>query len=409
MLFDYIGRVTSVRAFELCCFYVLLIISTHALAAEALIKSSVDSKIAFIDNVLLSDQNSRNEVLLSIAPSFNLTARTPVWNIDVGAGLRDDTYKNNGFDTTQVNFNSIAEYMLERDTYSLNAGYVKKSSLNTDADIFGLSSNVLNKNTLVITPRYSRRLTERLRLAISYSVTDVSYDEQTATFAPFNMNVTSANLSYNYNLITAFNATMRSTKYQSEDGLSDFDLFSVQVGAVSQVHERVSLNVSVGVTQRTTVDEAQDIAFLGVILTLPAEKTRSNTTVLSAGVSAAITSESDLGISLARTNAANLFGGLDQVDRVALNYDSNFAQSWSISVNSGYTVTQSVSSGLVFSDRNILTLNVSLEKWMSKYWRLRGTYLFTEQNYTGTTVRQNSSSERLSFQLSYKFKDLSIF
>jgi len=234
-------------------------------AAEWSAQPEVTLRTGYNDNIRLTsvDHDSVWETVLRPAVKFGVATENKglTGNADFsirrftgGSGLESS----DRLDREDVDLNLNAYHRMERGNSGLGVTITRDSTLDSELDDTG---NVIEERATrlsqTLSPSWSRLLTERMRLDLSYRFTTVGYSDE---LPPLDL------IGYNYDVFSAslvrmFSARINGTasysysRYKPEIGF-DSDTLSLQAGASWNVSQTLSSSILAGLRKTTTFSTA---------------------------------------------------------------------------------------------------------------------------------------------------------
>ena len=247
----------------------VIIYSVNVYPYEASLVADVDARVEYNDNIFITNQPHEGVTGLLVTPSITGVVKEKHWQAALDARLRNSTYTDSSLDGNDQYFNLNGSYNAERNIYSLNVNYDLDSNLSSTSTDFGLSGKRINRKMRSISPQYTRFLSERVSLTLSYSYSDVEYlDAADTGYLPYATQAGSGSIIYNLSERSQINASLQVADYASKDNLTTYLLFSPRFGITHRPTETVSLDFMVGASRRTTTNlNTETIPLLGTVLT----------------------------------------------------------------------------------------------------------------------------------------------
>ena len=385
---------------------------SDAYSYESLLKASVLTYTEYNDNMFLSIDNPEDRTSIVVAPSISGVIKEQSWQADLSARLKSYRYSEADLNNNEQFFDLIGRYNAERNIFSLNVNHGLTSNLSYASADFGLVDQRVNTKKQSVTPQYTRLLTERAVLMLSYSYTDVSYSgAENLNYNPYVTETGSGSLIYNLTERDKLTLSLFAVDYKSQDEQVTYQLFMSRFGVVHKFSETLSTDFLVGVSRRYTTNlSTQEIDFFGNTIVNTQEIDYSDRgLVFDASINLKLES-GEIIVSGSRDNKTNSFGGLDQVDKFKLSYDENLSSLWKYFMSVGYEDIISISSASRVSDRNFLFFEARAVYSISQNWGATASYSYTEREFTNNLSNSDTPySNKIFMSLSYNFPSLTTF
>jgi len=401
----------SLITYCLLCLFCLLATS-QVDAAEYSFKSDISARTEYDDNIFVTNTDHNSVTALTLIPSIDGVIKEAQWQADINAHIQSNNYSDHNLNSNDKFFDLTGKYNGERNIFSLNANYDLDSSLNTASSDFGLVGRRVKSRKKSFSPGYTRLLTERLALVLSYRYSDVDYLEAENTgFTPYIAQTASGSLIYNLTEKDKLTLSLQGVDYNSRNDLVTYTLLDSRFGIEHKFSETLSADFLAGVSrQKSTNLVTQSFGFFGNIIIQTREVNLTNRgLVLDAGVKQILES-GEVDARISRNNSTNSFGGLNQVDTIKLNYNHRLSNLWRYRVNTRYEDVTAISTGTRSTDRQVLFFETVMSYALSRKWSVNGSYRYVKRKFTN--VNNNGSvphSNRIYLGMTYNFPTLSTF
>ena len=241
---------------------------SSAYAVEYSLESDIDARVEYNDNIFLTDQPHDSVTGIIITPTIYGIIKEQHWESKLSARIRSHTYSDDTLDTNDQFFDLIGRYIGQRNIFSLNYNYDFDSNLNATSSDFGIAGRRVNREIQSISPQYTRLLTERSVLSLSYTYSDVDYLEAEGTgYTPYITESGVFSLAYDLTEKDKLTLSFQGVDYTSKNDLITYQLFSSRVGVDHKFSETLSTDFLVGVSrQNSTSLSTQSFDFFGNII-----------------------------------------------------------------------------------------------------------------------------------------------
>lgn len=371
------------------------------------IESSVSSGIAYNDNVFLTTDDVTSASDFSVSPKVKISMEEANWAVSMGLMIRSSkhTDTDSDLDSNEQRYNASVSYQDEKSQSVINAGYNVTSSLNSESSDFGLVRTQVDRNTFTLSPRYSINLTGRMSLSLSYGFTDVEYDDTiNSGFVPYVTRAPSAAFNYNLSERSQISLLSALTSYESDDGLSEYDMRVVQLNYNYNFSEIVSGRVLYGRSNRdvtTQTTTAPTPFFLGTqIAQIYDVETESNGAVYNAELTQNI-HNGVIKYKVSQDNKASSFGSLDEVRTVSVSANQKTSDLWAYGLSSIYSDTTNIGSGTVASGRTVLNVRGHLRYSIRRNLQITGSYVYSIREFDSQVSNTRPDSNKIYIGLTY--------
>ncbi len=382
-------------------------------SSEKLLEASVSARTGYNDNIFLTSLPHDAVSSFIITPSLSGVIKEQNWQAKLNSQLRLNQYSNHNLDSNGQLFNLTGQYNAERNIFSLSVGHDLMTSLSTVSTDFGLSRERIKRKTQSITPQFTRLLTERLALTLSYSYSDTEYleIEDDIRFVSSYTGTGSAALRYNLTEKDEVSINFQAVDYTRKDKLGDIQLFDVSVGFDHGFSQTLSMDLAIGESKRNSTNlQTITFDFFGGTATQDQEinvKTRGST--LNLGVKQLLEKGSISG-RISRNTTTNSFGGLNETDKLVINYDERLSSLWRYAISASYENTTSVSAATTSTDREVLFLEARTNYSLTQDWNMKLSYRYSQREFKNISSSGDTpDSNRLQIGLTYNLPPLSTF
>lgn len=393
---------------------ITLLLSFNAVASERSLEANINARAEYNDNIFLTTQPHDSTKGLIITPTLSGVIKEQNWESELRARLRINEYSDNNLNSTDQLFDLTGRYIAERNIFSLNINHNFESNLSSESSDFGIVGKRINRKTQSISPQYTRLLSERSVLILSYTYSDADFLEAESTgFTAYITENASASFIYDLTEKDKLTLSLTAVDYTSRDELVTYQLFMTRFGIDHKFSEALSADFLVGLSRRNSTNlQTQSFDFFGQVITTTQEIDVNNRgIVLDAGI-AQLFETGEIEGRISRNNTTNSFGGLDEVNSLKINYTDKLSELWRYQVSGNYDDVTSISSrgGNSTTDRETFYLESVAFYSISKAWNINASYRYIARKFkTDTSADRSPYSNRIYIGLTYNFPSLSTF
>ncbi len=386
----------------------LLCLPGHALAAQYSLVTKASARAEINDNIFITSAAHDSVSGLVVTPQARLVVKELNWQSYLNTKLVFNRYSDHNLDSNDVLFDWSSSYSLERHVLSLDVKYNKDSSLNSTSSDFGVVARRVKSRSSALAPSYQYIANQRTRLSLTANRTQVDYSDDVG-FIAYSLDSLSASWLYTLSERNTVSLTLQGSKYRSDDGIYQYDLTVLQVGLQHQFNELWSFNGAIGDSRRNSSNQATNtINFFGqTINVIQVNNFTTNGLVLDATFKRDL-EQGRLGITFSRNNAANSFGGLNEVSTFKLMHQYQISELWQQVLSIRYEDVNAVSSGVMVTDRTVLLFEIRLIRQIDRQWKINASYRYATRQFDAV-LAADASSNRLFLGLTYNFPDISTF
>jgi len=403
-------KVSNICEAIFVCFVFFYVSNTYS--KEYSIEADVDARTEYNSNIFLTSLPHDSTKGVIITPSLSGLIKEKRWEGKLRARIKSHNYSDANLDSNDQYFDFTGKYFAERNVFSLNVNYDLASSLNSASDSFGIVARRINTKRLSISPKYTRLLTERLILSVSYTYSDVDFLEAKNTgFTPYITETGSGALVYDLTKKDKLTISLVAVDYASRDERVKYRLFMSRFGIDHKFSETLSTDFLAGVSRRNSTNlQTQSFDFFGQPITITREIDAKNRgLVLDAGITQLFENGQVEG-RISRDNTTDSFGGLNEVNRFKINYTDKISALWRYNISGRYEDVSSISSGSRRTDRKLFFLESSAYYSISRNWNAKISYRYVVRRFKSDTSNNvAANSNRIYVGLTYNFPSLSTF
>lgn len=402
---------TIPRVLKIPVVCIALFQTSNAWSYEGALEADIDTRAEYNTNIFLTNQPHDAVTGIIITPSLSGIIREQNWEAKLRARLRINNYSDHTIDGNDQFFDLTGQYSAQRNIFSLNINHDLDSNLSSTSTDFGIVGRRVERKSQSLTPQYTRLLTERLALILSYTYADVDYLEaEDIGFTPYISQTGSASLQYDLTERDELSFSLVAVDYVSKNDLVTYQLFISRIGIDHKFTETWSTDFMAGVSRRNSTNlQTQTFDFFGQPITqTQVIDFNDRGFVLDAGITRLLETGQIEG-RISRNNTTNSFGGLDQVDQFKINYTDKISELWRYKISGRFDDVTSIS-GSSNNDREVFFFESVAFYSISRNWRANASYRYIIRRfYSDTSDSRAPHSNRIYLGLTYNFPSLSTF
>ena len=386
--------------------------TSNAWSYEAVLEADVDARVEYNDNIFLTSGPHDSIKALKITPSLHGVIKEKHWQAQLNAMIRSENYSDDSLDGNDQFFSLTGQYSEERNIFSLNVTHDLGSNLNSIATDFGIAGRRINTKRQSISPQYTRLITERLVLTLSYAYTDIDFENAENTFyTPYITETGSGSLMYDLTERDKLTLSLQGVDYNSKNDLITYQLFTSRIGLEHKFSETLSSDFLVGISRLNSTNlTTTTFDFFGQPVTVTqAVDSERRGSVYDAGIIQLLES-GQIGGRVSRNFNSNSFGGLDRTDRLSLNYLKNISELWRYVINARIDDINSSNTGTGSLSRKLFFFESIAYYSISRNWNVNASYRYVLRRFNSDTSEDRAPhSNRIYVGLTYNFPSLSTF
>lgn len=405
-MIKYIGIISAISVIAFSVF------PLNASSSERLLEASITARSEYNDNIFLTASAHDSVSSVVVTPSLSGIIKEQNWQLDLNSRLRINRYSDSELNSTGQLFKLTGQYNAERNIFSLSIGHDLISSLRSTSSDFGISSQQVERKTQSVTPQFTRLLTERSILSLSYSYSDADYDDDAdSRFVASYTETATVALRYNLSETDQVSINLQGVDYTRKDNLGDIQLFNINLRLDHQFSENLSVDLSVGGSRRNSTNlQTSVLDFFGTSILVSQEiDNKTNGKTLDFGFNQLLES-GEFGVRVNRDTTTNSFGGLDEIDTFVINYNERLSSLWRYDLVARYNNTNSISVATTSTDREVISLEARTSYSITRDWNMSLSYRYSQRKFTSISSTGNTpDSNRLQIGLTYNLPRLSTF
>lgn len=398
-----------IRASFMC----LILSGSASEAAEWTIDPTLSFRGGYIDNFRLSTNNQISTAEATFSPSAVFGIATPASGVNGTVGFDFRRYEEDrDLDENNARLNINSFHRMERSRLGLNLDFTKDTTLDSQLEATGLAFDRIPRRRANISPNWSYSFTERSRLSIGYSFSDVEYsNNSTSNFVNFTLNAAQASLSSAINEKTIASITLSGSKSSNDNDVESTNA-NLQTGASYQFSETLSGSLFIGV-RRTRVDFSQNslIPILSgntIIGFVPLNQDVSNQdwgTTYSASINKAFL-RGNVSLLATRAISDDANGRPIETNRLSLRNLYRFSEILSATLNLEFYNSQSNNNVGNSLNRNYYQIEPKFKWALKKFWSLSGSYRYRVQTFDD--IKDDATQNAAYLTLTYRWPRIAI-
>lgn len=390
----------------------LLALVPNAYSAEHRLEASVNARAEYNDNIFLTSGPHDAVSGVIITPSLSGIIKEQNWQTELKAKLRLQKYSDATIDGNDQFFSLTGRYNGQRNIFSLNINHDLDSNLDSTTTDFGIAGRRVDRKNQSISPRYTRLLTERLVLTLSYTYSDVDFLEvENTAYTSYVSDIGSVTLLYDLTEKNPLSFVLQAVDYRSKGDLLTYQLLVSRIGIEHKFSDELSIDFQAGVSRRESTRLVTGLAIVSgqVIRQTQQHDFNDRGFVLDAGVTQQLETGSIQG-RISRDNTTNSFGGLDQVDVLKVSYTEKLSALWRYDISARVEDIVSLSKNTADIDRDLFFFESRVFYSITEKWSVNAGYRYIARRYKSDNSESRAPHSNMIYAgLTYNFPALSTF
>ncbi len=390
---------TYVLGVFMVCIAMLPISNTYA--RQWSLESSINARSEYNDNIFLTSGPHDAVTGMTITPALSGVINEKNWEAKLRARLRINKYSDHTIDGNDQFFDLTGRYNAQRNIFSLNINHDLDSNLSSASTDFAIVGRRVERKSQSISPQYTRLLTERLNLTLSYTYSDVDFlDVENRRFIPYSTETAFISFQYDLTEKNKLSFMLQAVDYRSKNDLTTYQLFVSRIGVDHQFSKILSVDFQAGVSRRNSTSLntlSQKIDF------------HNRGFVMDAGVTQRLENGRVEG-RISRDDTTNSFGGLDQVDKFIVTYTQRLSSLWRYDISARFEDISSVSTNNGSTDRDLFLFETKVYYSITPKWVVNASYRYSARKFKSDASESRAPhSNRVYVGMTYNFPSLSTF
>ena len=395
---------------------VILILSTcSAYSAEWKIDPMLRFRAGYNDNLNLDTRNEVSTAEATFSPSAVFSVATPTSGASGNVHFdfrRFESDSNLNDNNSRFKLNAFRN--LERSRLSLDLGFIKDTTLDSQLEATGLAFGRKRRQSFTVSPNWIYTFNERTRISANYSYRDVNYlNPDNVRFIDFTANSGQASLTRVMNEKTTASLTLSGSQSDSDNNVKSVNI-NLQGGASYQFNETLSGSLFVG-ARRTKTDfsrTSQIFIFsgnnpnpIGVILLPSSVTNRSSGVTFSTSLTKSFL-RGEIGLSASRDTSNDINGQPIVVTRLSSSNLYRFSDILSANLRLEYYNSQSNDNVGSSLNRNYIQIEPGFNWALKKFWSLSGSYRYRKQTFD--SIKDDATQNAAYLTLTYRWPRIAV-
>ncbi|MCK5604503.1 DUF560 domain-containing protein [Candidatus Pacearchaeota archaeon] len=368
-------------------------------ASSISLESEVNARATYDDNVRFPADGESASIFM-IMPKMKLAYESDSWETAINARASGTTYSSAFQDQIDSYIDIGTAYKDDRDIYSVSVGYDNHSNRTTDTNFLGVTPDQVERRTITLAPTYTRLLTERASLSLTYSYANEHYKSNSSgVLLPFETQTATGVMAYNLSQKSELIFEVYMTDYESENKISEYQITGAKIGIEHKFSKMISGKIFAGMNERDFVTRSsQNFPFSGSTITgTQAVETSSNGAIFEAAIDMKWVE-----LQASRDTVVNSIGGLDQTDNASVKFRMQVTPLIGITLLIKKEEINELNNNVIDQSRTYSSIIPAMTFSLARNLSLRAEYIRGEQEVLGTQGL-SSKYNRFSVNLKYNF------
>ncbi|HEY9050809.1 MAG TPA: hypothetical protein VIQ03_04650 [Gammaproteobacteria bacterium] len=385
------------------------------MAAEWKAEPSVSMNISQNDNIHMSSTNEESATGYTLAPGLSLSGQEINWNVLLDANLRAVRYSGvEDVDSNNGSLSFLNKYSTERQSWRLNASYVKNTTLDTSPETqsadAGIGEDQRDQKDTEIAPGWSWSVSRLQQIDVSYTLAH-SETEGTSTIASSEYDTNKVSLGYSYQLAENKDLSVFASieKFDSNTTSFEYEQPALYVQYNHKLNESDKITFLVGAWKLDAVFHNEligcDFVFAGQCVLNPVygdvENTNNGTLY---DVSYFTYGElTDLTFGINSTVIPNRYGGAQQKDLIKFTLLYRISPRHNFNFYMDAYETETIEGNILSAaqDRKQFRVKPSYIWRLNKDWVLGASYQFVKHEYTLSGLESDSNAFYINLNMTW--------
>lgn len=367
------------------------VISTSALAAEWAIEPAVALRTEYNDNLRLTLAPHDSVTLSALSPQVLLRKTTETSEISLRGIVNLNRYwDDSSLNSTDYIYNLNASLLNERSQLSLNAGYVRDSTLASELTETGVLTARTQRSSIRVNPQWSWSVSPLSAVGLSYSFADVSYAaRQSAGLTDYRNQDVSIWGSHKLGERDELKLGAYYAQYETRPAAYQSDTYGITLGYARDFSENTKVSTQLGVRRTKATRQALTqvlvptfIPGLFQIVLVPQQiDSQNGGALLNIGIDTKWSARTTLRGRISRELNPSGSGSLVESDRISAGVSHGFTERTNLNVNASAYRTRFSDAALSASNSRYHSLEARLDSRLDEHWSVSAGYRYARQKY----------------------------
>lgn len=376
-------------------------ISASALAAEWAVEPDVSLRTEYNDNLRLTLAPHDSVTVSTLSPRVLLRRTTEISDVSLQGLVNLNRYWDDpSLDSTDYYYNFGASLLGERGQLSLNAGYVRDSTLASELAETGLVAARTQRSSIRVNPRWSRSVSPLSAVGIGYSFADVSYAaSQSAGLTDYRNQDVSVWGSHKFSERDEVQLGAYYAEYETRPAAYESATHGITLTYLRDFSERTKLSAQVGMRRTSATRQALTqvlvptfIPGLFQIVFVPQQiDSRDSGALLNVGIDSKWSARTTLRGRISRELNPSGSGSLVESDRLSAGVSHGFTERTNLNVNASAYRSRFSDAALSRGNSRYYALEALLSSRLDEHWSFSAGYRYARQKYEGAHVAADAN------------------
>ena len=376
--------------------------SPWARSAEWAIEPSVAVRTQYNDNVRLTAAPHDSVVMSALAPQITFRKKTEISDVAVRGRFDVNRYWNDSsLNTSDGYYYLNSSWLGERSKLGLDGSFVRDSTLGSELTETGVVTGRAQRSNLRLNPQWSWSISPLSALGVSYSLSDVRYDDnQNAGLSDYRNQDISLWVTRRLTEQDELQISTYYSKYKTKPLTYESDTLGLTANYSHAFSERLKFDGLVGVRR----SESSRMALTQVlvpwifpglfqIVFVPQRiDSKDNGLLFRAGIDGQWTARTALRGRLSRELNPSGVGSTVENDRLSAGVTHGFNEKTSIDVNASLLRTTFSDDALKASNSRYYSLEARLDSRLDEHWSISAGYAYARREFVNSAGSADSSS-----------------
>lgn len=373
-----------------------LAISGSALGAEWAIEPAVLLRTEYNDNLRLTLAPHDPVTLSRLSPQIALRKKTEISDVALHGLVNLNRYWNEpSFNSTDYISSLSASLFSERSQFTLNANYVRDSTLASELTETGIVAARTQRSSTRVNPRWSWSVSPLSSVGVSYSFADVGYagDESIGLTAYRNQDL-SIYGSHKLGERDELQLGASYSQYETRPAAYESDTLGITLSYTRDFSESTKFSGQIGAHRTKSSRQALTQVFIPTLIpgsfqvVLVPQQIDSNDSgaLFSIGLDSKSSARTTLRGRISRELMPSGSRSLIQSDRISAGIAHGFTERTNLSVDASAYRSRFSDETLIGSNRRYYALEALLSSRLDEHWSVSAGYRYARQKYEGANA-----------------------
>lgn len=373
-----------------------MVIANTALGAEWEIEPAVSLRTEYNDNLRLTLAPHDPVTLSRLSPQIALRRKTEISDVGLHGLVNLNRYWDEpSLNSTDYIFNLNASLLSERSQLTLNAGYVRDSTLASQLAETGVLTARTQRGSTRVNPQWSWSVSPLSSVGVSYSFADVGYAaDQSIGLTDYRNQDISIWGSHKLGDRDALQLGASYSQYETRPAAYESDTLGITLSYTRDFSESTKLSGQIGARRTKSSRQALTQVFVPtfipglfqVVLVPQQIDSKDSGALFSISLDSKSSARTTLRGRISRELIPSGSRSLIETDRISAGISHGFTERTNLSVDASAYRSRFTDEAFTGGNRRYYALEALLSSRLDEHWSVSAGYRYARQKYEGANA-----------------------